>query len=53
MATSEITVTVKISKRWFFWPCFYVCYAACRLGANPERAVEFLTKKCFDLEVIK
>jgi len=47
----NITMEFTIKYKWFFWPCFVVCYASARLGANIERMASFMVNHCIALEI--
>lgn len=47
----KITLTVNLKYKWFFWPCFCVCYAAARIGADAERMAGFLARHCMTMDI--
>lgn len=51
MAT--INVAVKCSKRWFFWPLFYVVWAAYRLRIIDLTIAASITARGMRMEIIR
>lgn len=53
MAVGEITIPVKFSKRWFFWPVFYVVQIAYRLRIVDLARAASITAKGMRMEIGK
>ncbi len=50
MAICSLSVNVKVSRRWNFWPCLCVAKLLVMLGYDSRKAAAWLADNCMTIE---
>ncbi len=50
MAICSLSVSVKVTPRWYFWPCLCAAKLAVMLGMDCRKAAAWLADNCMTIE---